>query len=146
MCDELLTETPTVNLRVGLVVLQVVGDVDTTLPRTLDELGIHLTKEELKLNIRPLLRLVCKKFFGEFTGTSCLSSPHNPPSIPCTSHQELRVIFWPRSASLHRSCSISQLAHRQPETLLTSPLLLWVLHSPWLCLVFMESVSFLHTG
>ena len=28
----------------------------------------HLTKEELKLNIRPLLRLVCKKFFGEFTG------------------------------------------------------------------------------
>lgn len=47
---------------------QVVGDVDTSLPRTLDELGIHLTKEELKLNIRPLLRLVCKKFFGEFTG------------------------------------------------------------------------------
>lgn len=63
------------NLRVRLVVLQVVGDVDTTLPRTLDELGIHLTKEELKLNIRPLLRLVCKKFFGEFTGTSSLSSP-----------------------------------------------------------------------
>ena len=41
--------------------------MDTSLPRTLDELGIHLTKEELKLNIRPLLRLVCKKFFGEFT-------------------------------------------------------------------------------
>lgn len=58
-----------------LVVSQVVGDVDTTLPRTLDELGIHLTKEELKLNIRPLLRLVCKKFFGEFTGRSCLSFP-----------------------------------------------------------------------
>lgn len=49
---------------------QVVGDVDTSLPRTLDELGIHLTKEELKLNIRPLLRLVCKKFFGEFTGNT----------------------------------------------------------------------------
>ena len=47
---------------------QVVGDVDTSLPRTLDELGIQLTKEELKLNIRPLLRLVSKKFFGEFTG------------------------------------------------------------------------------
>ncbi|GAB1296913.1 116 kDa U5 small nuclear ribonucleoprotein component [Apodemus speciosus] len=49
------------------ILAQVVGDVDTSLPRTLDELGIHLTKEELKLNIRPLLRLVCKKFFGEFT-------------------------------------------------------------------------------
>lgn len=57
--------------------LQVVGDVDTSLPRTLDELGIHLTKEELKLNIRPLLRLVCKKFFGEFTGNRVHPmSPH----------------------------------------------------------------------
>lgn len=35
------------------ILAQVVGDVDTSLPRTLDELGIHLTKEELKLNIRP---------------------------------------------------------------------------------------------
>lgn len=51
------------------------GDVDTSLPRTLDELGIHLTKEELKLNIRPLLRLVCKKFFGEFTGNKELMDP-----------------------------------------------------------------------
>ena len=51
-----------------------VGDVDTSLPRVLDELGIHLTKEELKLNIRPLLRLVCNRFFGEFTGTTT-----NPP-------------------------------------------------------------------
>lgn len=51
------------------------GDVDTSLPRTLDELGIHLTKEELKLNIRPLLRLVCKKFFGEFTGNKRAHGP-----------------------------------------------------------------------
>ena len=29
--------------------MQVVGDVDTTLPGVLDELGIHLTKEEMKL-------------------------------------------------------------------------------------------------
>lgn len=58
-----------------LVSSQVVGDVDTSLPRTLDELGIHLTKEELKLNIRPLLRLVCKKFFGEFTGNQELMAP-----------------------------------------------------------------------
>ena len=42
--------------------------MDTSLPRVLDELGIHLSKEELKLNIRPLLRLVCNRFFGEFTG------------------------------------------------------------------------------
>ena len=47
--------------------------MDTSLPRVLDELGIHLTKEELKLNIRPLLRLVCNRFFGEFTGTALYS-------------------------------------------------------------------------
>jgi U5 small nuclear ribonucleoprotein component len=33
-----------------------------------DELGISLTKEERKLNIRPLMRLVCRRFFGDFTG------------------------------------------------------------------------------
>ncbi|KAK7940079.1 hypothetical protein WMY93_003405 [Mugilogobius chulae] len=52
------------------ILSQVVGDCDTSLPRVLDELGIHLSKEELKLNIRPLLRLVCNRFFGEFTGPS----------------------------------------------------------------------------
>lgn len=63
--------------------LQVVGDVDTSLPRTLDELGIHLTKEELKLNIRPLLRLVCKKFFGEFTGSEGRPALHVSSPMPC---------------------------------------------------------------
>lgn len=48
--------------------LQVVGDVDECLPRLCDELGISLTKEERKLNIKPLLRIVCNRFFGDFTG------------------------------------------------------------------------------
>ncbi|XP_038140204.1 116 kDa U5 small nuclear ribonucleoprotein component [Cyprinodon tularosa] len=60
------------------ILSQVVGDVDTTLPRVLDELGIHLTKEELKLNIRPLLRLVCNRFFGEFTGFVDMCVQHIP--------------------------------------------------------------------
>lgn len=47
---------------------QVVGDVDDTLPCVLEELGIKLTKQESKLNIRPLLRLVCSRFFGDFCG------------------------------------------------------------------------------
>ena len=47
---------------------QVVGDVDESLPRICDELGIHLTKDESKMNIRPLLRLVLGRFFGTFTG------------------------------------------------------------------------------
>uniref|UniRef100_A0A8C4HLU5 116 kDa U5 small nuclear ribonucleoprotein component n=1 Tax=Dicentrarchus labrax TaxID=13489 RepID=A0A8C4HLU5_DICLA len=60
------------------ILSQVVGDVDTSLPRVLDELGIHLSKEELKLNIRPLLRLVCNRFFGEFTGFVDMCIHHIP--------------------------------------------------------------------
>ena len=48
--------------------LQIVGDVDDSLPRVCDELGISLTSEEKKLNIRPLMRIVCRRFFGDFTG------------------------------------------------------------------------------
>lgn len=47
---------------------QVVGDVDTTLTDTLNELNIRITKEEIKSNIRPLLRLVCNRFMGDFSG------------------------------------------------------------------------------
>ncbi|XP_064613567.1 LOW QUALITY PROTEIN: 116 kDa U5 small nuclear ribonucleoprotein component-like [Liolophura sinensis] len=47
---------------------QIIGDVDECLPRLCDELGISLTKEEKKINIRPLLRLICRRFFGDFTG------------------------------------------------------------------------------
>lgn len=47
---------------------QVVGDVDSTLLDTLAELNIRVTKEEMKCNIRPLLRLICNRFLGDFSG------------------------------------------------------------------------------
>ena len=60
---------------------QCVGDVDTTLTDTLAELGIKLTKYELKLNIRPLLRLICARFFGEFTGFTDMLADHIPSPV-----------------------------------------------------------------
>lgn len=45
---------------------QVVGDVDTCLPHMMTELNIKLTKEEQKMNVRPLIALICKRFFGDF--------------------------------------------------------------------------------
>lgn len=60
---------------------QVVGDVDSTLPGVLNELGISLTKEELKLNIRPLLRLVSQRFFGDFTGFVDMCVQHIPSPL-----------------------------------------------------------------
>ena len=47
---------------------QVVGDVDEGVVALCDELGIHLSKEEQRMNIRPLLRVVLAKFFGSNTG------------------------------------------------------------------------------
>ncbi|XP_059160130.1 116 kDa U5 small nuclear ribonucleoprotein component-like [Physella acuta] len=60
---------------------QIVGDVDESLPRVCDELGIHLSKEEQKLNIRPLLRLVCRRFFGDFTGFVDMCVEHIPSPV-----------------------------------------------------------------
>lgn len=46
------------------------GDLDSSLPQLLDELGIRLTVEEQRLNTRPLLRLVCSRYLGTFSGMS----------------------------------------------------------------------------
>ncbi|XP_052758852.1 116 kDa U5 small nuclear ribonucleoprotein component [Galleria mellonella] len=60
---------------------QVVGDVDDTLPAVLSELGIKLTKQESKLNVRPLLRLVCSRFFGDFCGFVEMAVRHVPSPL-----------------------------------------------------------------
>ncbi|RWS16730.1 U5 small nuclear ribonucleoprotein component-like protein, partial [Dinothrombium tinctorium] len=57
---------------------QVVGDVDTSLPSLLDELGIKLTRAEMKMNIRPLLRLICSRFLGDFNGFVDMCVEHIP--------------------------------------------------------------------
>ncbi|XP_037949058.1 116 kDa U5 small nuclear ribonucleoprotein component [Teleopsis dalmanni] len=50
------------------LIAQVVGDVDSSLADTLAELNVRITKEEMKSNIRPLLRLVCNRFISDFSG------------------------------------------------------------------------------
>ncbi|XP_057336183.1 116 kDa U5 small nuclear ribonucleoprotein component-like isoform X2 [Microplitis mediator] len=57
---------------------QVVGNVDTTLPGVLDELGIRLTSKEMKMNTRPLLRLICTRFFGDLSGFVDMCVTHVP--------------------------------------------------------------------
>lgn len=47
---------------------QVVGDVDGSLIDTLAELNIRVNKEDMKCNIRPLLRLICNRFMGDISG------------------------------------------------------------------------------
>lgn len=54
----------------------IVGDVDTCLPDICSELGIHLNKQEQKMNVRPLIRLVCSRFFGNFSGFTGMCVEH----------------------------------------------------------------------
>lgn len=66
--------------------LQVVGDVDTCLPSLCEELGIRLSKEESRLNIRPLIRLIFQRFLGSFTGFVSMVAEHIPsPSANASS-------------------------------------------------------------
>uniref|UniRef100_A0A0K2U2M1 116 kDa U5 small nuclear ribonucleoprotein component n=1 Tax=Lepeophtheirus salmonis TaxID=72036 RepID=A0A0K2U2M1_LEPSM len=57
---------------------QIVGDVDSCLPALIEELGIKLSKEETRLNIRPLLRLINQKFLGDFNGFTEMLAEHIP--------------------------------------------------------------------
>ncbi|XP_053210387.1 116 kDa U5 small nuclear ribonucleoprotein component-like [Panonychus citri] len=71
---------------------QVVGDVDTVLPELIGELGIRLTKTEAKLNIRPLLRLVCQRYFGNFNGFVDMLVKHIPS--PDTNAKKRIEMTW----------------------------------------------------
>lgn len=60
---------------------QVVGDVDTCLPTVMSELGIQLSKQEMKMNVRPLIALICRRFFGDFTAFADLVVNNFPSPI-----------------------------------------------------------------
>nr|VZI39197.1 unnamed protein product [Spirometra erinaceieuropaei] len=60
---------------------QAVGDVDTCLPSLCAELGIHLSRSETKLNVRPLLRIIFRRFFGDFSGFVSMCVNHVPSPV-----------------------------------------------------------------
>jgi len=59
---------------------QVIGEDEDTLKHTLASLGIYLKASEYKLDVKPLLRLVCQKFFGIATGFTdmCIKKVPSP--------------------------------------------------------------------
>ncbi|MPC12704.1 U5 small nuclear ribonucleoprotein component [Portunus trituberculatus] len=56
----------------------IVGDADTHLESLMEELGLHMSKEEQRMNIRPLLKLFMSKFIGEFDGFVDMCVQHVP--------------------------------------------------------------------
>ncbi|XP_078482120.1 116 kDa U5 small nuclear ribonucleoprotein component [Ciona intestinalis] len=78
---------------------QVVGDADSTLPRVLDELGVYLSKEEMKMNIRPLLRLVCSRFMGNFSGFVEMCVEHIPSANNAAKNKVMHTYTGPQDDS-----------------------------------------------
>jgi len=56
----------------------VVGDVDTQIEPLCRELGIALSQKEANLNVRRVLKIVCGRFFGPFTGFVDMLRDHVP--------------------------------------------------------------------
>nr|CAG4640617.1 EOG090X00RJ [Eulimnadia texana] len=71
---------------------QIVGDVDVSLQQLIDELGVRLTSDEQKMNIRPLLRLVCSRYFGTFSGFVEMVTQHIP-SPSASAHKKIQQIY-----------------------------------------------------
>ncbi|XP_067121721.1 116 kDa U5 small nuclear ribonucleoprotein component [Centruroides vittatus] len=77
---------------------QVVGDVDSALPMLLEELCIKLSKTETKLNVRPLLRLICTRFMGDFNGFVDMCVNHIP-SPSANAKTKVKHIYTGSSSS-----------------------------------------------
>uniref|UniRef100_A0A914UWU3 Tr-type G domain-containing protein n=1 Tax=Plectus sambesii TaxID=2011161 RepID=A0A914UWU3_9BILA len=82
---------------------QVVGDVDTCLPRMMDELGIKLTKEEQRMNVRPLIALICRRFFGDFTAFVDVVSKNIPSPIENAKAKVEHTYLGPMDSELAQS-------------------------------------------
>ena len=80
-----------------------VGDVDTTLPAILNELGIRLNKDEMKLNIRPLLRLIFTRFLGPFTGFTEMCVEHIKSPIDNATNKIKHLYTGPSTSTLYRN-------------------------------------------
>ncbi|KAF4514202.1 UNVERIFIED_CONTAM: hypothetical protein B566_EDAN019400, partial [Ephemera danica] len=84
---------------------QVVGDVDSTLPDVLDELSIRLSREEMKINIRPLLRLICSRFIGSFNGFVDMCVQHIPSPLDNARNKVEHIYTGPMDSELAENMS-----------------------------------------
>jgi len=84
------------------LIAQVVGDVDTTLSDTLAELNVRVSKEEMKSNIRPLLRLVCNRFMGDCSGFVDMCVEHIKSPLENAKRKVDHIYTGPNIRELHK--------------------------------------------
>ncbi|XP_063704338.1 116 kDa U5 small nuclear ribonucleoprotein component [Culicoides brevitarsis] len=80
---------------------QIVGDVDGTLIDTLNELAIRVNKEEMKCNIRPLMRLICNRFMGDFSGFVDMCVEHISSPLENSKEKIDHIYTGPKEGSIY---------------------------------------------
>ena len=88
----------------------VVSEADTSLALLLDELGIRLTSDEQRLNIRPLLRLVCSRYFGTFSSFVDMVVKHVPSPVMAARNKTEHIYTGPLESKLAQgmlNCDLS---------------------------------------
>ena len=78
---------------------QVLGEDAHGLYRTLQELGVRLRREQLHMDSKPLLRLVCSAFFGEACGFTDMVTKHVPSPIEAAPEKVRLTYTGPTDAS-----------------------------------------------
>lgn len=65
------------------------------------ELGIRATKEEMKLNIRPLLRIICNRFLGDFSGFVDMCVEHVKSPLENAKHKIDHIYTGPKEGVIY---------------------------------------------
>ena len=78
----------------------IVGDADTHLEPLMEELGLHMSKEEQRMNIKPLLKLFMSKFIGEFDGFVDMCVQHVPSPQAYGKHKVETTYMGPLDSDL----------------------------------------------
>eukprot|EP01114_Cavostelium_apophysatum_P008768 TRINITY_DN2152_c0_g1_i2.p1 TRINITY_DN2152_c0_g1~~TRINITY_DN2152_c0_g1_i2.p1 ORF type:complete len:970 (-),score=294.30 TRINITY_DN2152_c0_g1_i2:64-2973(-) len=82
---------------------QIVGEDVAQLKVTLEELGIHLRKDELNLDAKPLLKLVLSHFFGKCNGFVDMCVKHVPSPVAAAQAKIPQIYTGPMNSTIAQS-------------------------------------------
>jgi U5 small nuclear ribonucleoprotein component len=78
----------------------VVGEEGPALQKTLDELGIRLKRDELHMDVKPLLKVILTRFFGPASGFVDMVVKHIPSPVAAARNKIETIYTGPLTSSL----------------------------------------------
>jgi len=90
----------------------VLGDDPKDLAKTLADIGVFLTKEELRMDVRPLLKIAFSRFFRNNSGFVDMVSQHIPSPAHAAKRKIETAFSGPLNSKLAEPCSSATLTVR----------------------------------